>query len=80
MADCVEDWKGFDCDRTGKEFQMAKIALVYGGIAGLIVVATIFIGFVLEVDHGDGGLLLGYSIMIVALTQIRMWVLNPAGF
>ena len=33
---------------------MTKIALVYGGIAGFIVVATIFAGFLLGVDHGGG--------------------------
>ena len=53
---------------------MTKIALVYGGIAGFIVVATIFAGFLLGVDHGGGGLLVGYSIMIVALTLIFLGI------
>ncbi|HBK91147.1 MAG TPA: DUF4199 domain-containing protein [Parvularcula sp.] len=53
---------------------MGRIALVYGGIAGLIVVSSIVIGFLLGADHGDGGMLLGYLIMIVALTLIFLGV------
>ena len=53
---------------------MTRIAIVYGGIAGLVVIATILIGFALGSDHGSGGMLLGYAIMIVALTLIFLGV------
>lgn len=53
---------------------MGRIALAYGGIAGLIVVSSIVIGFLMGADHGDGGMMLGYLIMIVALTLIFLGV------
>lgn len=49
---------------------MRKTAFIYGSIAGLIVIASIVIGFFLGADHGDSSLFLGYTIMIVALTLI----------
>jgi hypothetical protein len=53
---------------------MGRIALVYGGIAGLIVISTMVIGFLMGVDHGDHSMWLGYLIMIVALTLIFLGV------
>jgi uncharacterized membrane protein YhaH (DUF805 family) len=57
-----------------QEGRMFKTAFIYGAIAGLIVVATIVIGLFMGADHDDGGLLLGYTIMIVALTLIFIGV------
>lgn len=53
---------------------MGRIALTYGAIAGLIVIASIIVGFMLGADHGSGGMLLGYLIMIVALSLIFLGV------
>lgn len=53
---------------------MVKLAFVFGAIAGLIVVGSILIGIVMGTDHGSGGLLLGYLIMIVALSLIFLGV------
>lgn len=49
---------------------MLKTAFIYGAIAGLIVILTMVIGFLLGADHGDSSLFLGYTIMIVALSLI----------
>jgi hypothetical protein len=49
---------------------MFRTALIYGAIAGSIVIATMVVGFILGADHGDDSLFLGYSIMIVALSLI----------
>jgi hypothetical protein len=53
---------------------MTRYALIYGAIAGSIVIASILVGFLFGADHGDGSLLLGYLIMIVALTLIFLGV------
>lgn len=53
---------------------MTKTALVYGAIAGSIVVGTILIGFLFGSDHGGQSLWFGYLIMIVALSLIFLGV------
>ncbi len=53
---------------------MTKTALVYGAIAGSIVIASILISFMLGSDHGGGSMVLGYLIMIVALSLIFLGV------
>ena len=53
---------------------MTRTALVYGAVAGSIVIASILIGFLLGADHGDSSLWLGYLIMIVALSLIFLGV------
>lgn len=53
---------------------MTKTALIYGAIAGSIVIASILIGFLLGADHGGHSLWLGYLIMIVALSLIFLGV------
>lgn len=49
---------------------MRKTALIYGAVAGSIVIASIVIGFLLGADHENHNLALGYLIMIVALSMI----------
>ena len=53
---------------------MTRYALIYGGIAGSVVIASILVGFLFGADHGGGSQLLGYLIMIVALTLIFLGV------
>ena len=53
---------------------MTRIALVYGAIAGSIVIATILVGFLAGSDHGGQSLWFGYLIMIVALSLIFLGV------
>lgn len=53
---------------------MTRCALVYGAIAGSIVIASILISFMLGSDHGGGSMMLGYLIMIVALSLIFLGV------
>lgn len=53
---------------------MTRYALIYGGLAGSIVIASIIVGFLFGADHGGGSQLLGYLIMIVAMTLIFLGV------
>jgi len=53
---------------------MGRIAVVYGAIAGSIVIGTIVIGIVLGSDHGGQSLWFGYLTMIVALSMIFLGV------
>ncbi|OFW99671.1 MAG: hypothetical protein A3E78_02440 [Alphaproteobacteria bacterium RIFCSPHIGHO2_12_FULL_63_12] len=53
---------------------MTKIALVYGAIAGSIVVGSILAGILLGSDHGGQSLWFGYLIMILALSLIFLGV------
>ncbi len=53
---------------------MTKTALVYGAIAGSIVIGSILIGFLFGSDHGGQSLWFGYLIMIVALSLIFLGV------
>jgi hypothetical protein len=57
-----------------QEQDMIRTAFIYGAIAGLIVVASIVVGLLLGSDHDDHSLLLGYTIMIVALSLIFIGV------
>ena len=50
---------------------MIKIAGVYGGIAGLIVITTMITGIMIS---GEGSLWLGYLVMLVALSMIYFGV------
>jgi hypothetical protein len=49
---------------------MGRIALTYGAIAGLAVIGTMIASFVFGADHDDNSLIVGYLIMIVALSMI----------
>ncbi|MGV6800972.1 MAG: DUF4199 domain-containing protein [bacterium] len=50
---------------------MLRIALIYGGIAGAIIISAIIFSLsVTDVDTGPGGYIFGYSVMLVALTMI----------
>ena len=54
---------------------MVRIALIYGAIAGTIVIAAMTLGIVLDGGQGHtGSQLFGYTIMIVALTLIFIGV------
>lgn len=53
---------------------MTKTALVYGAIAGSIVIGSILAGFLLGSDHGGQSLWFGYLIMILALSLIFLGV------
>lgn len=53
---------------------MTRIALAYGGISGLIVIASIILGMSLGDNGGAGTQWLGYLIMLVALTMIFIGV------
>jgi Protein of unknown function (DUF4199) len=59
----------------GSNTVMARIALVYGSISGLIIITSMIISFVLtKGEHGDASLFTGYLIMIVALSMIFVGV------
>jgi hypothetical protein len=49
---------------------MTNIAFLYGTLSGLVVIGGILGTIVLGGDHGTGSLLLGYLIMLVALSMI----------
>lgn len=53
-----------------------KIALKYGSISGLLIVSTWYITFYLSGEDPDfeGGEILGYTVMLLALTAIFMGV------
>ncbi|MGZ8348075.1 MAG: DUF4199 domain-containing protein [Allosphingosinicella sp.] len=52
-----------------------RYALVYGGIAGAIVVAVICAGLIFDLpSHATGSMLFGYLVMLVALTLIFVGV------
>jgi uncharacterized membrane protein YhaH (DUF805 family) len=53
---------------------MARISLVYGAIAGSIIIGTLIIGLMLNADFDDQSHLLGYLVMIVALSMIFLGV------
>lgn len=53
-----------------------KIALKYGSISGLLIASTWFIGYYLSDGNPDfgGGEVIGYTIMLLALTAIFMGI------
>ncbi|MFK7953217.1 MAG: DUF4199 domain-containing protein [Ekhidna sp.] len=53
-----------------------KVALKYGLISGLLIVSTWFIGYYLAEGNPDfgGGELVGYAIMLLALTAVFMGI------
>lgn len=55
-----------------------KIAIKYGSISGLLIVSTWFILHALGGDDGEflGGEILGYAVMLLALTAVFMGVKN----
>jgi len=53
---------------------MGKIAAVYGAIAGVVVISTMIVSFLLGADHDNHSLWFGYLIMIVALSLIFLGV------
>ncbi len=53
---------------------MSRIAAVYGAIAGSIIIASIIIGLTLGADQESHNPLIGYLIMIVALSLIFLGV------
>ncbi|GJL95016.1 MAG: hypothetical protein DHS20C05_14210 [Hyphococcus sp.] len=54
---------------------MIKIALVYGAIAGSIIIGTMIFGFAIaDGDTHTGGQLFGYSVMILVLSLIFVGV------
>lgn len=53
---------------------MARIALIYGSIAGAIVIATMILGLSLQPDGALSSPVFGYLVMLVALTLIFIGV------
>lgn len=55
---------------------MLKIALIFGGIAGSVVIGVMIVGMLTADGHGEGtgGQTFGYLVMIVALTMIFIGV------
>lgn len=53
---------------------MTRIILTYGAIAGAVAIAGIIASMQLDTSHGSSSLLVGYLIMLVALTAILVGV------
>jgi hypothetical protein len=53
---------------------MGRIAIVYGAIAGSVVIGSLIVGLLMKSDFDDMSPLLGYLIMIVALSLIFLGV------
>ena len=64
------------CIIKPKSIQMRKVVLVYGIIAGLIVAGMMFFSTSYFCSKGDfdGGLIYGYSSMIIAFSMIFVGV------
>jgi len=45
-----------------------RYALIYGSLAGFLIISVMLAGIVLTDDHGSGSMLFGYSVMLVAMS------------
>jgi uncharacterized protein DUF4199 len=63
--------------RRKKDQKMLRIALIYGAISGAITIAVMTLGYALATsENATGSQVIGYSIMIIALTMIFIGVKN----
>ncbi len=53
---------------------MLRIALIFGGLSGAVIITAMILGLTLAGDAGGGSELVGYLIMLIALTLIFVGV------